>query len=714
MIKSIEAKFFRKHEDLKITFTKGLNVLRGPNEIGKTTVTEAILYAFYGAAALVDKLDEVVTWGQKDTALKVKMVTTIGDTDYTFTRSKAGAEVNYVVNGTAIKVTGQKEVTAFAATLLGADAKTSSVLMLSSQAGLRGALDEGPTAVGALMGKLADFDTVDRLLENASKTLALGSDGPLQQKLREAEVEVIDATNSQLDPATVPKIDQIISGYDVELAVSRSTEADLTSHLDVADTARTAAMVNNSAVDGAARQCASIRDEIAKARSRLLTTQAEIAKRPDPSRVTALRTQLSAAQSHAATVKAYNAFLAIPAYPAVAWDEDRASFNVYLTGVLSQLQAAKLSAREVEMQITTTKSNLIKDGGKCHSCGHVADNAAHVAEHNAVVNTRLLVLDHKLIDANATLKVVTTDWSVTAGVQTEADRRAPLISRVPAEHIAVDESVFPSKVSWVGDYPAAAINTDPIVSAIATLEAEERAAVKAEGQAAAYADAVAEHVASLARASAAAVLLSPIAIEPLNEAYDVLFGTYTAQAAKSRQIMESRDIQKEERAAALQIIAAQEQRIATAQGRVEEYLTDLKTLDFNNELVRKLKSMKPMITDHLWNNVLAAVGNFFSVLRGEQSIVTKDAGGFRVNGRGGSLSGSTLDMLALAIRVALSKTFVPHANFMVLDEPAHGCDDVRAGNLLGFLSGVGFAQTILASHDELSESVADNVINLGS
>jgi hypothetical protein len=34
--------------------------------------------------------------------------------------------------------------------------------------------------------------------------------------------------------------------------------------------------------------------------------------------------------------------------------------------------------------------------------------------------------------------------------------------------------------------------------------------------------------------------------------------------------------------------------------------------------------------------------------------------------------------------------------------------------MLGFLASIGFTQTILASHDELSESVADNIIALES
>ena len=155
-------------------------------------------------------------------------------------------------------------------------------------------------------------------------------------------------------------------------------------------------------------------------------------------------------------------------------------------------------------------------------------------------------------------------------------------------------------------------------------------------------------------------------------------------------------------------------RYESAKERIKEYEEDLKKLAFNNNLLKKMRGLKPAITDHLWNTVLSAVSNFFSQLRGENSVVSKDNGGFKVNGKGiESLSGSTLDVLALSVRVALTKTFIPHMSFMALDEPAHGCDNDRTASMLGFLSSVGFNQILVASHDELSEAVADSVINLG-
>jgi len=111
--------------------------------------------------------------------------------------------------------------------------------------------------------------------------------------------------------------------------------------------------------------------------------------------------------------------------------------------------------------------------------------------------------------------------------------------------------------------------------------------------------------------------------------------------------------------------------------------------------------------------VLASVSVMFSTMRKEESWVTKEGSGFMVNGQPvESLSGSTLDILGMAIRCAMLRTFLPQCGLLVLDEPGHGCDSERVESMLGFLKGVNFQQTLLVSHEEVSETVADNLIIL--
>ena len=201
---------FRQHEQLEVTFTKGLNVVRGANEGGKSTIIEAVLYALFGTPALRESLDATVTWGKDAKSLKVSVeIEDLSGQVYTFTRSKGGAEVQK--DGTVF-VTGQKEVSAFAATVLGADVKTASNLMLSNQKGLRGVLDEGPKATSQVIESLANFDLFDTILEAATEKLSLGSTAPLvsRTELLKQQLETIPdvvkpdltAHQAQLDALT--------------------------------------------------------------------------------------------------------------------------------------------------------------------------------------------------------------------------------------------------------------------------------------------------------------------------------------------------------------------------------------------------------------------------------------------------------------------------------------------------------------------------------
>jgi ABC-type taurine transport system ATPase subunit len=128
-----------------------------------------------------------------------------------------------------------------------------------------------------------------------------------------------------------------------------------------------------------------------------------------------------------------------------------------------------------------------------------------------------------------------------------------------------------------------------------------------------------------------------------------------------------------------------------------------------------VRQCRPLIADQLWNLVLNAVSTYFSDMRGVPSKVRKTTDAFTVDGHpvtGETISGSTLDILGLAIRVALVRTFMPMSPFLILDEPAAACDDGRTNNMLGFLATAGFKQVLLVTHEDISQAVADNMITL--
>src|SRR5574340_295203 len=180
MLKKLTLTYFRKHEDRTFDFSEGLNVFRAANESGKSSCLEAIAYTLFGAKALAEPLEKVVTWGHKPNELKV--VLHFGE--HVFSRSTRGAEVT--LNGEVV-CTGQNEVSAFAAALLGADMTMAANLMMASQGKLRGAIEGGAKATSTLIEDLSGLDLLDRILDAAAAKLALGSAAPYEARLESVE-----------------------------------------------------------------------------------------------------------------------------------------------------------------------------------------------------------------------------------------------------------------------------------------------------------------------------------------------------------------------------------------------------------------------------------------------------------------------------------------------------------------------------------------------
>ena len=76
-ILSIHLKNIKSHRDTELSFSAGINVLSGPNGVGKSTVFEAIGYALFGVDArdFVSNVDRFLTIGIKRGAITVNFIT---------------------------------------------------------------------------------------------------------------------------------------------------------------------------------------------------------------------------------------------------------------------------------------------------------------------------------------------------------------------------------------------------------------------------------------------------------------------------------------------------------------------------------------------------------------------------------------------------------------------------------------------------------------
>src|SRR5690242_19522981 len=73
LILSLELKNIKSHRETTLTFAPGINVLSGPNGVGKSTVFEAIGYALFGVSAqdFVSKAERFLTIGAKKGEISV-------------------------------------------------------------------------------------------------------------------------------------------------------------------------------------------------------------------------------------------------------------------------------------------------------------------------------------------------------------------------------------------------------------------------------------------------------------------------------------------------------------------------------------------------------------------------------------------------------------------------------------------------------------------
>ncbi len=709
MIKTLKLTKFRQHTDRTFNFTDGLQLLRGVNESGKSATIESILYALYGAKALRDSLAQCATWGHKDNELKVELVIEVDGQAFSYRRSKAGAEV---LKDGAVFVTGQAEVTAFSATLLGADAKTAGSLMLADQSGLRGALDEGPAAVSGLMSKLADFDTIDKIIESMQSTLLLGADAPIREKLKNAEAERDEAFAAMPAPSVVADAELAVSKAEAKANALRKQrdENEAPAYNLAIEKMREAEAAQEkymAAMEAAGKSLGNMTQAEARledAKSRVIVI--------DHDRIASLRKDVFDSAEAMKRASAWEAFKKLPSLPDVHWEGDSDSFHTHLQNSRSLLDTANAKVSHLNSQIGTACSRKI-EGGLCKVCGTDVSKRPDIIETNAAVDREVAALNEQL-----------NEWKPKAAELTNEIQQLDSIARV-ARNAGVPTSVkpyvteenltVPTRYLWIGGDGYVNPDFNKLKDELASLERAAEASNRAEGEVKALERALAQ--ARLDHAAAEARLQTTPATDlaPYNAAHRA--------AADALNLIDNKvydaDKAVTQARADHEALLAQQQscmtRLNLAKLRIDEYTKDIEAVGFNNSLLKKMRSIKPAVTDHLWNSVLAAVSQFFTQLRGEASVVTKDSDGFKVNGASvKSLSGSTLDVLALAVRVALTKTFIPNSSMLILDECAAACDKDRTSNLLGFLAATHFRQVILASHDELSLSVADNVLDLSN
>ncbi len=707
MIKTIALTNFRRHTDQVFNFGPGLQVIRGVNESGKSTAYEGAAYALFGSRALRNTFDDTVTWGCKPSTLKSVTTIEIDGVDYVFSRSKAGAECTYAGG----MVTGQNEVSAFATKLLGADGPTAGLLMLSHQGALRGALEAGPRAVSEMIEQLADFDLFETIIERMQEKLVLGATGPTEaqiESLRE-EIENLPALTAPNTEAVEAKIkasrDAVAEG---EKWVSTVGQAEY----NRAETALKMAeyqMEQHVAADARLKSALGARSG---REAQLASMQHKASLRPDPEALTTLRQALEQGKTYAKNSALLARMTALNAYSDAAWDGDIESLDKAIAKAESDINEGNLKVTQLSGDIRVARAKMVMES-QCGFCHQDVSQFPEVAKRNQEAEAEVKAKEAESKEVAAGIFAAKADMAELKSVKSAA---APFLALVGLAGglITASTNYVPPHLVWAGPKLGAEPDLNHLQAEIARLTKETADADMASMWVHSYTESLAEDQERINTLEAQLVANpAPAGIAPLEQEK----GRAASELWERRMLIGSLSNSVAEMTAEIRKAQA-EFEAADAKGtalvtRLAEAKAHRDTLNFNNALLKKIRQARPIISDKLWNTVLSAVSTMFSQMRGETSVVAKGKDGFTVNGASfTSLSGSTLDLLGLAIRIALVKTFIPRCSFLILDEPFAACDEERSSRMLGFIAASGFAQTIVITHEENSEAVADNLVFL--
>ena len=679
MIKSIEFKNFRKIEDEIMTLSPGLTVIKGRNEASKTTRFEAILYAMYGTKALRTTLADTVTYGKPESSLKVVLSFEFDKVLYTITRSKSGAELRY---GDKV-VTGQTEVRVFMEHLLGATVDVAANLLFADQNAVRGILSGGATAAGSLVEKLANLDVIEGLIERIQAQLPTGNTNVLAGQL--GTFEAILAKQLTPPDAKPSKL---------ALANLEAKQADLKSHLDL----RTAIDKLQEAAQLTLARIASAKKSNEAVEAKRRTWQAAIDKVVNEPRVSMAQIEENEAAAKDAVLaqKRWNLYQQKLPTTTDVWDGETAQFYVKLAKLPKDIMQYNDQIHAIELKIRS-KQALIINEKECAFCKKDLSEVPEVLDRNSAIN-------RELVDLNIAVEQLQALYNDTRVEYVRLQKLDQLTNeiKVKASTDYYDLSdTIPPVATWKGEPPA---------QPGTLMDMRE------------YRKQWSEYIEAMNRRNNAVTILATLEFEQVPDAAEAEEALRTVEAynfdyqgklkivnTATTKYQDAHSYYLAEKGIYEAELANQESaKVALAQLKAA-----IAQMEKHNALIKKLRNARGPITSQLWGTVISAIAHYFVQIRGVPSVVTRDADGFKVDGRSvAGLSGSTLDSLGLAVRIALSKLFLPNARFMFLDEVAAGCDSQREVAMLGAVAAAGFEQVLLVTHSDLGDTFCDNLVTL--
>ena len=716
MLNELTIKNFRKHENRTINFVDGLNIIKAGNEEGKTTLMEAVSYNWFGSSALRGPLADVVSdpkwcdWLDAEVPVSKLFTQTklsFKNTALRITRSSKGAEL-YENGEDTPKVTGHKEVTAYMEDLFGIPSGKASALIIAEQGDIRGVLSKGATDTSKFIEDLANFSEIDELVSKVASKVSTGSNA-----LELNRVEVAEEASNNLEPVLAMDMEaygKTVKGYEEERGVKQAELKTLNRHVADAQAIVDANKVNDDLRSGFVKQISEAKTALAllgKEPGQLVATVDEELLASSHLRAIEI-SDIIALATATAEIKAE--FDSLPT-SGDEWDAPLASLEAEIESTRAGLITSENNLTTARTNTAVAQASLIS-GATCPTCGTEPDQGT-VDKHNADVALEVQKFESCIVNLEVKIAEGTEYLHTLNGILAVNN----LINSFHIMHPNETEVGPDVKVPVDFKCTLSEISTTELIDELESLEIDIAAMEKLKLEIAAQQKVVDNYFLSSAE-SKAKLSSAEEAIKNIPAEKPEVDVTKTIQQAC---ILEEQIGQYNE---ALQELAGNLLRNDAEVKAYEEYkrrgiadvLSARKALeekDLANLLMKDIRLARSRVADKIWGTVLTVVSNYFTKMRGDVSKVTRGEKTFLVNGKSiKGLSGSTLDILGLAFRIAQSELFLSGVPILCLDEACAACDDDRSNLLIGLLGAATDKQVILIDHGDISPDVCDNLIEL--
>ncbi len=660
-----------------------------------SSLLSGIAYNWYGSGVLPQSVDDTVTWEAKKSSMKTTTMFSVPPYDYVCKRSASGAELYRSDDTKKPLVTGHREVSEAIAELCGIpNVSMAGKLQIASQNDVRGVISLGATAAAAFIEELIDMKEIDDMIADVTSRLVHSSDA---QKQTNAGLEL--AKDRLKEVAPVIDIEELDNAIE-EASLAKSEIAPAVNRLqekttDLSVTIKTCA--------GEIAKLTSLRDGQQKALGALrknLEIPVETVTEEDIAAELALLEQTQAYQFYTDEFLPFKATI-----PAIVWEGSEESLELFIKGLKEKASAIDEEILQTKLDISATEGSIIHDT-VCPTCGQEVCDANEVAAQNQILEKKLVELKEKeddLKQQRATVKTNISEAEILVAFHHKQE--AWVAKRDLVEE--VESNTIPKELRLLGgvpDKPVRRVEQGAFNALCAErakhqklLETYDETETKCRALEIAIEDFSAEIEKKVQEKDTASEELEPLYVklaEKREQLTNIDSELANVTAERAAAVSHNERVMKETKSLEAEIASLQKQVVEI--GR-------------NRDLVSSLRSARLEVSTLLWQKLLGVTQNYFSIFRGKPSTLNMSKKGILVDDRLSAPSGSTLDILGLALRLAMSKLFA-NSGLCILDEPSAGCDDLRTSAMTGGLLSAGFDQIIMVTHKDVDESAGNLII----